>query len=112
MRLMMNGLKTIPLYRANKAESEYVGTDIEYVYSHHIKAAVAPATDEYSIANYGERTQAMYTLTVAVGEDVKHGDCVDIDGNCCKIVGDLKYTAHRTLTAERTGPVWKSKSET
>lgn len=85
---------------------------MEHIFSHYIAAAIAPATDEYSIANYGERTHKMYTLTTSVGEDVKNGDLVEINGELCKIVSDLRYSTHRTMTAERTGKVWKSKSAT
>ena len=109
---MLTNLKTVQLFRANKAESEYIGTSVEHTFSHYIEAAIAPATDEYSIANYGERTHKMYTLTTSVGEDVKHGDLVEINGELCEIVSDLRYSTHRTLTAERTGKVWKLKSAT
>lgn len=85
---------------------------MEYAYSHCIKAVIAPASDEYSIAAYGERTQSMYTLTVSVDTDVQRGDMVIIDDEGCRIVGDLKYTNHRVLTTERAGTAWKSKSET
>lgn len=85
---------------------------MEHAYSHCIKAVIAPASDEYSIAAYGERTQSMYTLTVPVDTDVQRGDIVIIDDEGCRIVGNLKYTNHCVLTAERAGTSWKSKSET
>lgn len=83
-----------------------------YAYSHCIEAVIAPASDEYSIAAYGERSQSMYTLTVPVDTDVRCGDVVTIDAEGCRIISDLKYTNHRVLTAERAGKVWTLKSAT
>lgn len=104
MRLMARDLTPVQLLRAERIEnSDYIGTKTEYKPYSVINAHIAPASDKYSVATYGERVSRMYNVAAEYGEDIKDGDKLVINGEECTVVTVLTYSSHITAVAERTG---------
>lgn len=91
------------LKRAEAKPSDYVGTEVEYVPVSEIKGQITPTTDDYSIANYGERVARMYSVITSLDELIYVGDRLVINGEDCAVVSVLKYSSHQTAVAERAG---------
>lgn len=100
---MAKDLRPIQVLRAERNKSDYVGTDTEYKPYIMIKGQIAPVTDNYSIATYGERISRMYNVIIECGADVKNGDKLVINGEECTVVSVLTYSSHLSVTVERTG---------
>ncbi|MCM1335304.1 MAG: hypothetical protein NC084_12825 [Bacteroides sp.] len=103
MRIMTRDLRTLPLDRAERTPSPYIGTKKEYRTIGTIRAMIQPVTDSLSAALYGNRITKMKNLVCPTGTDVRKDDLVGIDGEKYRIVSILAYTAHIAAVAEKEG---------
>lgn len=99
---MTNYVRNFPLLRPKTTESSYIGHTKEYEEVGTIRAHISPASDNYSIATYGERATKLYNIITQV-YDIKDGDKIIIGGEECKIISTMYYSTHVVATAERTG---------
>lgn len=100
---MSKNLRKIPQQRPENEKSAYIGSDNKLISLGNIYAQVSPASDNYSIAAYGERISKIFTVTADTKEDVRNGDILVIDGEKCKVISVMKYTTHTTINVERMG---------
>lgn len=70
---MRNRLETVPLFKQEEKESDYVGTDTVWVPVGTVLADVQPGEDTYLREEYGERSQNMVLLYIESGADIQKG---------------------------------------
>lgn len=102
MRLMMDDLKAVTVYRKVEKESDYVGTVTELKEIAAVDCAVNPVTDKVSAELYGERIKGMVSLLTTDLNVIEVGDIVKIGGAGYKVLSVNHYSDHDSVTAERT----------
>lgn len=100
---MIKDLRKIPQLRPEYKDSEYIGTEKAFKALGSIYAQVSPASDNYSIAAYGEKISKLYNVTADNLTDVRNGDVLIIDNEKCTVISVMKYSSHTAISAERTG---------
>lgn len=104
MRVTVNRLTTIPLYRDVTQATGYVGNKGVPTLVGNISADIQPAENRLTAEIYGRKVSEMLSLICPIETDIRDGDSVIIGGGATpthRIVSVKPYSQHKTALAEK-----------